>query len=298
MSEQKINPHQVTKPIQLLAAWLVGLIIINSLFLGAAHVIVKPDWAAGLLVIAAVVNVPIFLGLIFFLQTKFRAELQEDTFYSKHLEKITGEAKNPSKAENEFINHLESYENKNNNKIQEISKNIESIESMVSEISKNRDSSIDINAIFEKINETKNTLSEAEIIKNKSITKIALNDLVTNYKNIAKDLVRSGYKISEIFGSTSPSKTAPKSLIISFSNSINKLALAELYVLLKKYGFNRIDLIEEVDIADQDIYIGSYIDDFSETRKSVFISEEIELAILNKNISVEELGDLIIINRE
>lgn len=106
MSEQNINPHHVTKPIQLLAAWLVGLVLINSSFLGSAYLITKPDWAAGLLVIAAVLNVPIFLILIFFLQTRFRAELQEDTFYSKHLEKITGEAKPIPKDNDEFLSYL------------------------------------------------------------------------------------------------------------------------------------------------------------------------------------------------
>ena len=117
MSEQNINPNQVTKPIQLLAAWLVGLILINGSFLGAAQLIENPDWAPGLLVIAAVLNVPIFLGLIFFLQTKFRAELQEDTFYSKHLEKVTGELKVSPKNSDDFLNHLKSYERINDNKL-------------------------------------------------------------------------------------------------------------------------------------------------------------------------------------
>ncbi|MBH0087099.1 hypothetical protein I6E84_12830 [Psychrobacter sp. SCQQ22] len=297
MSEQRINPHQVTKPIQLLAAWLVGLILINGSFLGAAHLITTPDWVPGLLVFAAVINVPVFLGLIFFLQTKFRAELQEDTFYSKHLEKITGGARKSSKDEDEFLSYLKIYENSNNNKIQELSKSINSIESIVSTISNNRDSSIDIKAIFEKLNEAKNTLSEAEIIKNKNITKIALNDLVTNYKEIATDLVKSGYKISETFGSSSHTKTAPKYLTISFTDNINKPALAELYALVKKYGFNRIDF-SEGDIGDSDIYIGSYIDDFTDERNSILISGEIESAILNNDISVKELGSLIVINRE
>jgi hypothetical protein len=40
-------------------------------------------------VIAAIVNVPIFLIAIFVLQTKFRPELQEDAFYSKYLDSKT-----------------------------------------------------------------------------------------------------------------------------------------------------------------------------------------------------------------
>ncbi|OWP83000.1 hypothetical protein BWK59_12825 [Flavobacterium davisii] len=86
MSDQ-IKPEKITKPIQLLAAWLLGLILINASFLTAASQIIKPDWASGLLVIACVVNVPLFLISIFLLQTKFRPEMQEDTYYSKYLER-------------------------------------------------------------------------------------------------------------------------------------------------------------------------------------------------------------------
>src|SRR5438128_2077379 len=87
MSDQRINPSSVTKPIQLLAAWLVGLIAINGSFLGAASYITRPEWAAGLLVIAAIADVPIFLACLFLLQTKFRPEMQEDEFYWRYLEK-------------------------------------------------------------------------------------------------------------------------------------------------------------------------------------------------------------------
>ena len=82
----KIEPHRITKPIQLLAAWLLGLIIVNGTFLVAAAQITKPDWASACLAIASIVNVPLFLISIFLLQTKFRPEMQEDTFYSKYLE--------------------------------------------------------------------------------------------------------------------------------------------------------------------------------------------------------------------
>jgi hypothetical protein len=87
MPEQSIEPHRITKPIQLLAAWLAGLLLIDGSFLTAATYLTNPNWLSPLLVIAAVVNVPLFLVSIFVLQTKFRPEMQEDTFYSKYLEK-------------------------------------------------------------------------------------------------------------------------------------------------------------------------------------------------------------------
>lgn len=81
-SNQKIPVEKVTKPIQLLAAWLTGLIVVDAAFLAAANTLLGPAWAKGMLVIAAVINVPLFLISIFLLQTKFRPEMQEDSFYS------------------------------------------------------------------------------------------------------------------------------------------------------------------------------------------------------------------------
>lgn len=81
-----IDTAKVTKPLQLLAAWLIGLVVTNGSFLAGASQIEKPDWAAGVLVVATVLNVPIFLACLFLLQTRFRPEMQEDHFYSKYLE--------------------------------------------------------------------------------------------------------------------------------------------------------------------------------------------------------------------
>jgi hypothetical protein len=96
---KRIEPHKVTKPIQLLAAWLVGLTVVDGAFLAAAAYIQKPDWVPGVLVCASVVNVPLFLISIFLLQTKFRPEMQEDSFYSKYLETKTGNTRREVTAE-------------------------------------------------------------------------------------------------------------------------------------------------------------------------------------------------------
>lgn len=85
MSDAQIRPEKVTKPIQLLAAWLVGLIVVNASFLVGAQQIINPSWAAGLLVISAVANVPIFIIALFLLQTKFRPQMQEDAYYAQYL---------------------------------------------------------------------------------------------------------------------------------------------------------------------------------------------------------------------
>lgn len=85
MTDPHITPEKVTKPIQLLAAWLVGLVVVNASFLAGAQQISNPSWASGLLVIATVVNVPVFIGALFLLQTKFRPQMQEDSYYAQYL---------------------------------------------------------------------------------------------------------------------------------------------------------------------------------------------------------------------
>lgn len=86
MSQHGISPEKVTKPIQLLAAWLIGLFVTNGSFLLAAQNIDRPTWGSAMLLIAAVANVPVFIGALFLLQTKFRPQMQEDSYYSRYLD--------------------------------------------------------------------------------------------------------------------------------------------------------------------------------------------------------------------
>jgi hypothetical protein len=86
VSQKGIDPQVVTKPIQLLAAWLAGLVLVDGLFLGAAASLDTPTWAPAALTIAAIVNVPVFIGALFVLQTRYRPQMQEDQYYSRYLE--------------------------------------------------------------------------------------------------------------------------------------------------------------------------------------------------------------------
>jgi hypothetical protein len=85
MGDPQIQPHRITKPIQLLAVWMAGLVILVGSFLTGARLITEPDWLPPVLAISAVSLVPLFLGLLFLLQTKFRPQLQEDVYYSVWL---------------------------------------------------------------------------------------------------------------------------------------------------------------------------------------------------------------------
>jgi hypothetical protein len=57
MTEGQINPEKITRPIQLLATWLCGLILVDSIFLTAASQIKAPAWLAVILVVASVLNI-------------------------------------------------------------------------------------------------------------------------------------------------------------------------------------------------------------------------------------------------
>src|SRR5690349_20791739 len=70
MAEPRIEPHKITKPIQLLAVWLAALVILVGGFLAAARTVSHPPWLASVFGITAVALVPLFLCFIFVMQTK------------------------------------------------------------------------------------------------------------------------------------------------------------------------------------------------------------------------------------
>jgi len=289
MSEQKINPNQVTKPIQLLAAWLVGLILINGSFLSAAKVIESPEWASGFLVVAAVLNVPAFLILIFFLQTKFRAELQEDTYYSKHLEKVTGMYKDTGD-----IRLIEERARKENN--EKIISLVNSVEKLLISLPSQINYENGFVPTQEKLIKLKEPTGHPENENYKRFVKVALNDLIPNYKDALGSILRAGYTVVQVFGSTSKDKKPPKSLTITYCPDVPKIALRELYEIFKPHGFNRIDLDQSMrpdffDLAN--IYIGSYVDDYSDERKSIEVNETLEALLMDDDITNVQFNEYI-----
>jgi len=82
---REIQPEKVTKPFQLLATWLAGLVLLVSALLAASAQTYEAKWLNCFYAISAVAIIPIFLILIFLLQTKFRPEMQEDKYYSEWL---------------------------------------------------------------------------------------------------------------------------------------------------------------------------------------------------------------------
>lgn len=91
MSGTKIVPEKINKPIHLLGAWLAGLFTVNGGFLVAVTNMERGSFESIALIVAAIINVPLFLFSVFLLQTKFRPELQEDHYYSTYLSQKTNE---------------------------------------------------------------------------------------------------------------------------------------------------------------------------------------------------------------
>lgn len=84
MSNTKIKPEKIKTPIQLLAVWLIGLVLLVSAFLTASTFVHEPCWLSPVYGITAVALIPIFITLIFILQTRFRPELLDDESYLTH----------------------------------------------------------------------------------------------------------------------------------------------------------------------------------------------------------------------
>ena len=87
MYNQRIKPEKITTPTQLLAAWLVALVILVGIFVYAS---IKTDESFFICLLyagASILIIPLFLIIIFMLQTKYRPEMQEDKYYAPHLAK-------------------------------------------------------------------------------------------------------------------------------------------------------------------------------------------------------------------
>jgi len=87
MAKPEIQPHKITKPIQILAVWFVGLLALVGILLAGAANIEQPIWIPALLVVAAIVIIPLFIFLIFLLQTRFRTQFLDDEHYSEWLKR-------------------------------------------------------------------------------------------------------------------------------------------------------------------------------------------------------------------
>jgi ABC-type multidrug transport system fused ATPase/permease subunit len=224
-SKQKLETHKVTKPIQLLAAWLVGLVLVNGSFLATAVGVDSGSWISTALVVAAIVNVPLFLLAIFLLQTKFRPEMQEDSYYAQYLDKKTGRVVEVTRGSLERRHYTE-------------------LRSEISEILKR----------MERLN---TPAEDLPTIIEHSRYSIALNDHLPFFSDIRTELREQHFWVKSIFGRVNRS-SAPGALIISINKGVEFSFISDILRLALKFDFDGV-LVSETDPDDDcDVFLGSY----------------------------------------
>lgn len=228
MSDPRIEPHRVTKPIQLLAAWLVGLILTNGSFLGAAASFPTGAWERGALVIAAIANVPIFLLALFLLQTRFRAELQEDSFYAEYLSKKT--------ATFVRIDKDAAQDSK-----------IEGIERAISHLTQPKSATP---------TETAGDQQDSVPTVDWSEWTVALNEHHPKFRELREAFRSAAIPVGDIYGTGQ----GPSKWIISLANHLPVEHKAQILRLALPFGFDGIQFWDPQPEADEneDAYVGSY----------------------------------------
>lgn len=291
MNEQKIEASKITKPIQLLASWLAGLILVNGSFLATAISITTPEWVRASLVVASIVNVPLFLIFLFMLQTKFRPEMQEDAFYAKYLELNTGKliSTNPIEAViSELRNDIAILQLHHHEKITSFDSDLKALTQKLSERSHGSLAEVD-NVELKEVLENIDLKFKSLDTNTEKLAFVQINDLVPEYHEIRSELRKLKIKISKTFGSSSSIPETPKHKIISFGDDVPIAQLKQVVLLCQKFGFDQINYSER-DFNKRNIYIGSYIYKASDEKQAVLISPEI-LKILNSTDS--DVSDLI-----
>lgn len=255
MTEHQIAPSSVTKPIQLLAAWLVGLLALNASFLTAAATISHPEWAAGFLVVCAALNVPLFLVCLFLLQTKFRPEMQEDQFYARYLER----------------------------RVSVETGQTEVIEVDIKKPQRNARVSTDFS--IESVLPTQGRLAQSS-----SDITVALNDLLPKFGRMQDAIKSAGFSIATYFGSTSFKKSVPPYTLLSISHDVSIRSLQRLLRALD----GSIDWVGPANQSGDfgHVYVGSYSYEYDYIPKRKY-DPEVRARLLSPNLDRDGLIEVL-----
>lgn len=218
MEKNNIAPEKITKPIQLLGAWLVGLLAVDGAFLIAATRMDLNSWQSGALTIAAIVNVPVFIGALFLLQTKFRPELQEDSYYSTYLNNRTNEVMKVPKSE---LMH----------------------DQLLAKI----------NSLEVKLKSTVYAPEDTQLSKLSYGVNVNL-DSETDRK-VENKLDELGIQLIRVFGEDSKK---PDNLVVAIAEHLPKDTENKILVMAKELGFEYYAYIEPFEEIEEDVLFGAY----------------------------------------
>ncbi len=261
--KERIEPHKVTKPIQLLAAWLLGLILIDGSFLSAAGFLKQPPWVPIVLVIAAVCNVPLFLASLFLLQTKFRPEMQEDSFYSKYLE-VTQKTRKPENTAMDLQTLRSMFSESNSQTIEAVDRLQTQVIQLTSQVSRITEQTPNAERSIQAVEEISRHLREAQesLERTKRSAQwqpyaVNVNDLLPHYDKIRARLADAAIPVQDTFGSTSQAGKLPNHYVMAFGAEVEVAALKQLLDVL---GDARPDYLDCADGPEEHnhLYIGSY----------------------------------------
>lgn len=213
-----IKPDRITKPIQLLGAWLTGLLAIDSCFLVAASKLPIGSWESQALTVAAIANVPLFLVAVFLLQTKFRPELQEDLYYSSYISQKT----------NALIQVV-----KDDAPTLVVHQRLERLESQVAK------------AATERKADEENGLQGIQI---------GVNKYLSDREAIAKRLAQAGVLGYSLFGS----RDAPKERVVAISPDIAVETQRAVLRMAAELGFTKFSHINEFEEIAESVLFGAY----------------------------------------
>lgn len=271
MENHNIKPERITKPIQLLAVWLIGLILIVSALLTAAGTIHEPYWLPAFFSISAVCIIPLFLALIFLLQTRFRPQMQEDEYYSKFLNTNTLEViETPN---NEFL--IDSMTNKIDEKFIELSTitkdQIIFLQESITEIGSKLPNNFTIQAKKE-INTFDN------FIKNTKTT-IFVNLKLDQIDAVLSTLTELTIKVDSFFGKDEKSEK-PKLFAITFGVNVDFETLKTVILKFVPIGLTHV----AISGSKNNLYIGAYS---YRSRPTALLNEEL-IEIVKKSSSTLE----------
>lgn len=259
---RNINPRAVTKPFQLVAAILIALFAVASLFLAAARAFESPTWLRPLLVIAAVATVPVFILFVFVLQTRFRAEMQEDAFYARHLNRRGKDAAIDVAAEMAQLRATNAASD------QLILDRVDVTHAHVRRIA---DAVLDLQQralITTGEGRAFRSLKDEVLASGKQLERtrqeikwtrvgFLVNDLLPRYPEVRDVLGAMGVPSARLFGSNSSYPIAPGLFVMAFGRAVPPEDVMSIIVALRPFG------LQAVGTADSDndqgsIVLGSY----------------------------------------
>jgi hypothetical protein len=285
MENHNIKPEKITKPIQLLAVWLIGLILMVSALLTAAGTINKPLWLPVFFSISEVSIIPLFLVLIFLLQTKFRPQMQEDEYYSKFLNSNTLELEEiPT---NEIL--IESMTNRIDEKFIELSSiTKEQITFLQDAIIEIRGKAPNTKNIVPS-KELKNELKTFDKFIRDTKTNVSVNLHLDKVDEIISTLIEKNIKIDSFFGKNDKQKK-PDVFLLAFGDNVDFETLKTTILSIKKYGLTHIK--NSAETIKNNLYIGSY---GYKTTNIAILDDELFSKIANSN-STNEISTYILKN--